>query len=184
VREGLAAILSTQEDFVVIGEASNGQEVVNKVAVLQPEVVLLDLEMPGMDGVEALHHLRALKPEPAVIVFTAFDTDERILGALRAGAKGYLLKGSPREEIFHAIRIASQGGSLLEPVIASRLLHHLSNANSSLYAEAGEKSKVHLTVREHEVLLLLAQGMTNREIADRAGSLRTYRKVSCQLNFA
>lgn len=117
-----------------------------------------------MDGVEALHRLRSIEPNPAVIVFTAFDTDERIMGALKAGAKGYLLKGAPRDEIFRSIRVVSQGGSLLEPVVASRLLHHLANNSPSIEAEI--RPIVRLTAREQEVLSLLARGMTNREIAD------------------
>lgn len=167
MRDGLAAILSTQPDFVIVGEAADGQEVIDQIAVLQPGVVLLDLEMPGMDGVEALQQLRSIHPAPAVIVFTAFDTDERILGALQAGAKGYLLKGAPREEIFRAIRVVSQGGSLLEPVVASRLLHHLSEADGqrAFTGEIGQPGR--LTPRERQALNLLAQGMTNQEIADR-----------------
>jgi DNA-binding NarL/FixJ family response regulator len=167
VRDGLAAILSTQPDFAIAGEAANGQEVIDQIADLRPGVVLLDLEMPGMDGVEALQRLRSVHPTPAVIVFTAFDTDERILGALRAGAKGYLLKGAPREEIFRAIRVVSQGGSLLEPVVASRLLRHLSETDSQRASSGETGQPERLTDRERQVLNLLAQGSTNREIADR-----------------
>jgi DNA-binding NarL/FixJ family response regulator len=157
VRDGLVAMLSTQPDFQVVAEASSGQEAVEKAAALQPDVVLLDLEMPGMDGVEALKSLHARQPALRALVFTAFDTDERILGAVRAGAQGYLLKGAPREELFHAIRVVSRGGSLLQPVVASKLLQHMSNG--SLKAPA-------LTRREMEVLALLGQGMSNREIAE------------------
>ncbi len=157
VRDGLVAMLSTQSDFQVVAEASSGQEAVEKAAALQPDVVLLDLEMPGMDGVEALKSLHARQPALRALVFTAFDTDERILGAVRAGAQGYLLKGAPREELFHAIRVVSGGGSLLQPVVASKLLQHMSNG--SLKAPA-------LTRREMEVLALLGQGMSNREIAE------------------
>jgi DNA-binding NarL/FixJ family response regulator len=158
VRDGLVAMLSTQPDFQVVAEASNGQEAVEKAAALQPDVVLLDLEMPGMDGVEALKSLHARYPAMRALVFTAFDTDERILGAVRAGAQGYLLKGAPREELFHAVRVVSRGGSLLQPVVASKLLQHMSNG--SLKAPA-------LTRRELEVLALLVQGMSNREIAEK-----------------
>ncbi len=121
LRDGLIAVLSTQSDFEVIGEAGSGAEAVRKVQVLQPDVVLLDLEMPEMDGVEALKLMRGSRPDVRVIIFTVFDTDERILGAVQAGAKGYLLKGVPRDQVFDAIRVVHAGGSLLQPVVASRL---------------------------------------------------------------
>jgi DNA-binding NarL/FixJ family response regulator len=156
VREGLVAILSTQPDFDVIGEAASGVEVVKLVDRLSPDVILLDLEMPEMDGVQALEQIKQKHPRTQAIVFTAFDTDERILAAVRAGAKGYLLKGSPREDIFKAVRLANQGSSLLQPVIASRLMHHIAE-NASEHPT--------LTRREQEVLELLAQGKTNKEIS-------------------
>lgn len=162
VRDGLAAIISTQPDFVVVGEAGNGDEVLQMVKTLHPDVVLLDLEMPGMDGVEALRAMRELCGERArAIVFTAFDTDERILDAVQAGAKGYLLKGARRDDIFKAIRVVSEGGSLLEPVVASKLLEHMSGRRRTAADEQVEQ----LTERETEVLRLLAQGRTNKEIA-------------------
>jgi DNA-binding NarL/FixJ family response regulator len=164
VRDGLVAMLNTQPDFVVAGEASDGEQVVEQVSVLKPDVVLLDLEMPGTDGVQALQQIQNASNPPHVIVFTAFDTDERILSALRAGAKGYLLKGAPREEIFNAIRIVSQGGSLLQPVVASRLLERITLESRD---ETGEDLIEPLTEREQEVLELLGQGLTNKEIASR-----------------
>jgi DNA-binding NarL/FixJ family response regulator len=161
VRDGLCTMLATQPDFQVVGEAENGNEVVKLAERLEVDIVLLDLEMPGMDGVEALQALQNQKPEIRAIVFTAFDTDERILGALKAGAQGYLLKGAPREELFRAIRVVNEGGSLLQPVVASKLLQHMS-------AQAGkEQADVEdLTEREMEVLHLLAQGKPNKEIAE------------------
>ena len=159
VRDGLAAILSTQPDFQVVGEAGTGTEVVQQATSLKPDVILLDLEMPELDGVQALTQLRQSYPEARAIVFTAFDTDERILGAVQAGAQGYLLKGVPREELFKAVRIVHSGGSLLQPVVASKLLRQVSHQNQ---IEAETEA---LTPREREVLTLLAQGLPNKEIA-------------------
>ncbi len=160
VRDGLIAILSTQPDFAVVGEAANGAEVVAQVQALHPDVLLLDLEMPGMDGVAALEALRARGSEVRAIAFTAFDTDERILGAVRAGALGYLLKGTPRDEIFRAVRTIHAGGSLLEPVVAMKVLRQVRQP-----APAPSP----LTARETEVLHLLAQGRQNKEIARELG---------------
>src|ERR671915_2515571 len=125
LREGLVAVLNTQQDFEVVGEAADGSEVVRLAERLNPDVILLDLEMPGVDGVAALEKLRSAGSEARTIVFTAYDTDERILGALRAGARGYLLKGASRTEIFDAIRTVHAGGSLLQPVVTARLLEHI-----------------------------------------------------------
>jgi DNA-binding NarL/FixJ family response regulator len=159
VLDGLVAILGTQPDFEVIGTANNGVEVVQRTADLQPDVLLLDLEMPVMDGVQALETLRAREIRARVIVFTAFDTDERILGAVQAGAEGYLLKGAPREELFEAIRVVNGGGSLLQPLVMSKLLRQISQREDT-------KSSVEmLSPREREVLQLMARGLQNKEIA-------------------
>ena len=163
LRDGLIAVLSTQSDFEVIGEAGTGEEVVRKAKELQPDIVVLDLEMPVMDGVEALKLMRASRPDIRVIIFTVFDTDERILGAVQAGAKGYLLKGAPRDQLFDAIRIVHAGGSLLQPIVASRLLERISQVTD------GSKSATSVTPREMDVLRLLAQGLQNKEIADDLG---------------
>lgn len=162
VRDGLVAVLNTQPDFAVVGEAGSGAEAVRQVETLGPDVVLLDLEMPDGDGVETLRRLREEGLSARVIVFTAFDTDERILAAIRAGAQGYLLKGIPRDEIFSAIRAVSAGASLLTPVVASRLLRHVSGESEQSHGPA-------LTPRERETLRLLGQGLQNKEIASQLG---------------
>ncbi|MBV8694502.1 MAG: response regulator transcription factor [Chloroflexi bacterium] len=172
VREGLRAVLETQPDFEVVGESASGDKVLQQVAQLQPDLLLLDLEMPVMDGVETIKriHQLQLQRNPRIIVFTAFDNDERIIHAIQAGANGYLLKGAPRDDIFNAIRVTHQGGSLLQPIVASKLLRHV--------VQQGETSTVpkqdrdmpvieELTERELEVLRLVAQGMPNKEIATR-----------------
>ncbi|MGH7574443.1 MAG: response regulator [Longimicrobiales bacterium] len=153
VRDGLVAMLSTQPDFAVIGEAAHGAAAVDAATTMSPDVVLMDLALPELDGVEAIRRIRARLPDIAVIVLTAFDSDERILAAVQAGAQGYLLKGAPREKIFAAIRLAHSGGTLLEPFVASRLLRQVRDAPPGL------------TRREETVLRLVARGLSNREIA-------------------
>jgi DNA-binding NarL/FixJ family response regulator len=158
LREGLVAVLGTQPDFEVVGEAADGDEVVRLAESLDPDVILLDLEMPGTDGVGALERLRDAGSRARTVVFTAYDTDARILGSLRAGARGYLLKGASRQEIFGAIRTVQAGGSLLEPAVADRLLGRI---------EEDIPQNRRLTSRELEVLALLARGLKNAEIAER-----------------
>ena len=154
VRDGLAATLGTQPDFEVVGEAGTGEEAVAEARRLAPDLVLMDLEMPDLDGVAAIERLKADDVAVKVIVLTAFDTDERIVRAVEAGADGYLLKGAPREEIFEALRIVRNGGTLLQPVVASKLLRRV------------RENPDPLTPRELEVLGLVARGHSNQEIAD------------------
>ena len=165
VRDGLLAVLGTQPDLQVVGEAGDGAEALRRVAELHPDVMLLDLEMPGLDGVGVLQELRAGGADLPVIVFTAFDTDERIVEAVRAGARGYLLKGAPRAELFAAIRIVHAGGSLLQPLIASKLIQQMAQPQGGR-RDSGHQPLEPLTARELEVLQLLAAGQTNRQIAD------------------
>ncbi len=153
VRDGLRAILETQTDFQIVGEANNGQEALEKLPETPTEIILTDLGMPKMDGVQLLQALQKAKQAYKAIVFTVFDTDERILKAIKAGAKGYLLKGADRQEIFNAIRIVHQGGSLLQPSIAEKLFDRMRDPIDKL------------SPREIEVLQLIAKGQSNKEIA-------------------
>ncbi len=153
VREGLIAMLGTQPDLAVVGEAGSGPEVVRAALELRPDVLLLDLELPGFDGVEVIRRVREQAPAVRIVVLTAFDRDEQIVGAIRAGADGYLLKGAPRDEVFRALRVVHGGGSLIEPVIASKLFRQVREEPDGL------------TPRETEVLELVAQGASNKRIA-------------------
>ena len=122
VREGLVAIIEAQDDMTVVGEAGDGSQAIAIYKAAKPDVVLMDLAMPGTDGVQAIEGMRDFDPDARVVVLTAYDTDERILRAVEAGARGYLLKGAPRDEIFRAVRVVNLGGSLLEPAVAGKLL--------------------------------------------------------------
>lgn len=159
VCDGLAAMLGRQPDVRVVGEASNGLEAVERARELQPDVVLMDLRMPELDGVEAMRRIRAQNPEVKFLVLTTFDNDEYIFQAIEAGAKGYLLKDASREELFQAVRAAYRGESLIQPAIAAKIL----NRFALLSRQVGEAQP--LSEREVEVLRLMARGAANKEIA-------------------
>jgi len=164
VRDGLSAILSREEDFKVVGEASNGLEAVEKALLLKPDVVLMDLRMPQLDGVEAMRRIGAQDPGIKFLVLTTYDTDDYIFHAIEVGAKGYLLKDASREELFKAVRAVKRGESLIEPGIATKVLDRF----AQLSRKAAESHDTDgLSQREIEVLRLMAQGSANKEIASR-----------------
>jgi DNA-binding NarL/FixJ family response regulator len=152
VREGLRGMLAGEADIEVAGEAGDGKDAVGLARHLLPDVVLMDLRMPGMDGVEATQQICALNG-PAVIVVTTYDTDHDILRAVEAGATGYLLKDTPRAELIRAIRAAAGGATVLAPVVAAKL-----------FSRSRAPAHLELTARELEVLALVAKGRTNAEI--------------------
>jgi DNA-binding NarL/FixJ family response regulator len=159
VREGLMAMLSREGDFNVIGEAKDGVEAVNKARELRPDVVLMDLRMPEMDGVEAMRQIRSTMPDIKFIILTTYSDDDYIFSGIEAGARAYLLKDAPREDLFKAIRSVYRGESLIQPVVASKLLDRFSQL--SRRAPSGEE----LSERELEVLRLMAKGAANKEIS-------------------
>jgi DNA-binding NarL/FixJ family response regulator len=154
VRAGLSGMLSGEPDFEVVGEAQNGKEAVTFVGELNPDVVLMDLRMPEMDGVTAIQHIKSNYPDVHILVLTTYESDADILRAIETGATGYLLKDTPREELFGAIRMVAQGQSPLAPGVAARLMQRVRNPE-----EEG------LSTREIEVLELVAHGTSNKEIA-------------------
>lgn len=156
VRQGLVTVLGDEDDLEVVGEAGSGHEAVARVERLQPDVVLLDLEMPDLDGVAAIPQLLALRPGLGIVVFTAYDTDERVLGSVRAGARGYLLKGASAADIARGIRTVHAGGSYLEPRVATRLIAEVS---------APKRGGLGLSAREREVLRLVAEGLPTKQIS-------------------
>jgi DNA-binding NarL/FixJ family response regulator len=154
VRDGLRGIFTGEHGFEVLGEAGNGSEAVTLTESLKPDVVLMDLRMPGTDGVAAITELARLGNPARVLVLTTYDTDSDVLPAIEAGATGYLLKDSPREELFRAVRAASRGEAVLSPAVASRIM-------GQMRAPAKEP----LSQREIEVLSLVSRGSTNKDAA-------------------
>ncbi len=162
VREGLRAFLELQDGIEVVADAADGQEAVEAAARLRPDVILMDLVMPRLDGIAAMRVLRETAPKARVIVLTSFLDDDKLLPALRLGAAGYLLKNARPEEVARAVRAAHAGETLLDPVVAARLVE-------TLAAAGGEEPLDRLTPREREVLVLLGRGFPNKLIARELG---------------
>jgi DNA-binding NarL/FixJ family response regulator len=160
VREGLTAFLGLQDDIEIAGQAADGEEAIARAAKLKPDVILMDLVMPGTDGIEAIKRIRAADPRARIIVLTSFSDDSRVFPAIRAGATGYLMKDVSPRELARAIRLAQAGESLLHPDVARRLMEQVTHGGEGSPAGAAR-----LTERETEVLGLIGRGRSNKEIA-------------------
>ncbi len=160
VRQGLRNYLEIQDDIEIVGEAGNGLEALEQVRLLQPDIVLMDLVMPKMDGIEATRQINAANTTTRVIVLTSFSEDDQVFSAIKAGATGYLLKDVSPTDLVGAIRATYQGESQLHPEIVNKLMHKFANQ-----AAVPDRTHDSITERELEVLGLIARGMSNREIA-------------------
>ena len=177
MREGLRILLELECDLEVVGEVEEGKAALEAYADLKPDVVLMDVRMPGMDGVEATWRLRERWPEARVVILTTFDDDEYVFEGLRAGARGYLLKDVSGHDLAEAVRTVAGGGALIEPSVARKVVAEFARmAPPARVPDAGLAEP--LSEREREILQLMAQGLSNREIADRLilaqGTVKNY----------
>ena len=168
VREGLRLILEAREGIDLVGDASDGASALRLVGEVQPDVVLMDLRMPGMDGIEAIEGIRATWPHIAIVILTTYNEDSLMVRGLRAGACGYLLKDTNRETLFNAIQTAARGETFLQPEIMARLLSHTMH-NESQSLSTRSRGSLELTEREREVLSRVARGERSKEIAAHLG---------------
>ena len=161
IRDGLEMLLQLEKDIQVVGSASDGAEAIELAAQILPDLVLMDLKMPGVNGIEATRQIRAKFPDIKILVLTTYDDDEWLFDAIRAGAAGYLLKDTPRQKIIEAIRGTMEGKSFLDPLVAGKLMNQVASNQKQPAAVLTEK----LTDRELDVLHLIARGFTNSDIA-------------------
>jgi DNA-binding NarL/FixJ family response regulator len=162
-RAGLRALLEAADDLEIAGEAANGVEAVNQATHLQPDVILMDINMPALNGIEATRRILYMSPHIRILMLTMFEDDDSVFAAVRAGARGYLLKGARKAEILRAIRAVNNGEAIFGPGIAQRLIHYFATPHPATPAPLFPE----LTDREREILALMAQHLTNPEIADR-----------------
>ena len=168
-REALATLLGLHSQLEIVGEAGDGEAGVALAQTLRPDVVLMDLRMPGMSGVEATRRLRSLVPEARVLVLTTFEDDDEVLAAIEAGAAGYMLKASPAEKLVEAICTVMRGGSPLEPSVASKVMAELARLSRRQSEERCQRLADPLSTRELEVLRALCEGLSNKEIGSKLG---------------
>lgn len=168
-REALATLLGLHSQLEIVGEAGDGEAGVALAQTLRPDVVLMDLRMPGMSGVEATRRLRSLVPEARVLVLTTFEDDDEVLAAIEAGAAGYMLKASPAEKLVEAICTVMRGGSPLEPSVASKVMAELARLSRRQSEERCQRLADPLSARELEVLRALCEGLSNKEIGSKLG---------------
>ena len=162
VRNGLRALLSSMIEMTVIGEATNGEEAITQAAELQPDIILMDLHMPGLNGIEATRRILQASPRIGILVLTMLEDDASVFAAMRAGARGYLLKGADQADVLRAIRVVAHGEAIFSPSIAQRLMQYFANMQLLLPHAAFPD----LTEREREILGLIALGKSNAEIAE------------------
>lgn len=162
-REGVRKMLSAASDIEIVGEAISGDDAIAQALALQPDVILMDLKMPGINGIEATRRILYASPRIGVLVLTMFETDETVFAAMRAGARGYLLKDVDQEEVLRAVKAVNRGEAIFSPAIAERLIHYF----AALKPSAADLAFPELTDREREILHLIAQGHSNTEIAER-----------------
>jgi DNA-binding NarL/FixJ family response regulator len=165
LRESLRALLGAAEGIEVVGEAGDGEATIQAAASLQPDVILMDIKMPGVNGIEATRRIVYTSPHISVLILTMFEDDDSVFAALRAGARGYLLKGALKSEILRAIRSVSSGEAIFGPSIAKRLMHYFASPPAAVPRQLFPE----LTERELEILKLIAQHLTNVEIAEQLG---------------